>query len=113
MSWTAFVCVTNHALASTLSVLLMLLLMLLLVLLLLLLLLLLLPEYPHMGLDSAAPVEQGLPLSELFWGGKTVELEGGRNVIGQVWPKVRDWETDWQHDVCFGTIGVDGSASGV
>jgi hypothetical protein len=52
------------------------------------LLLLLLPEYPHMGLDAAAPVEQGLPLSELFWGGRMVELEGGRKVIGQVWPKV-------------------------
>ncbi|WIA17998.1 hypothetical protein OEZ85_009485 [Tetradesmus obliquus] len=44
-------------------------------------------EYPHMGLDAAGSVEQGLPLSELFWGGKCFELEGGRKVIGQVWPK--------------------------
>jgi hypothetical protein len=43
-----------------------------------------------MGIDAAGPVQHGLPLSELFWGGKTVELDGGRKVIGQVWPKVRN-----------------------
>eukprot|EP00878_Enallax_costatus_P023639 GHUV01025149.1.p1 GENE.GHUV01025149.1~~GHUV01025149.1.p1 ORF type:complete len:321 (+),score=78.69 GHUV01025149.1:169-1131(+) len=44
-------------------------------------------EYPHTGIDSASPVEQGLGLHELFWGGKNIELEDGKKVFGQVWPK--------------------------
>ncbi|KAF8062034.1 Zadh2 [Scenedesmus sp. PABB004] len=44
-------------------------------------------EYPHTGRDAAAAVEEGLPLSEVFWKGRTLELPGGRRVFGQVWPK--------------------------
>lgn len=54
-------------------------------------------EYPHTRAGAAGaaddeeqPVEQGVRLSELFWGGGELQLEGGRRVIGQVWPKVSD-----------------------
>ena len=45
-------------------------------------------EYPHMGVDTVGPAEQGLPLHDLFWGGKNLELEDGKKVFGQIWPKV-------------------------
>jgi hypothetical protein len=28
-------------------------------------------------------------MTSLFWGGKCVELDQGKKVFGQVWPKVR------------------------
>lgn len=55
-------------------------------------------EYPHTGVDSAAAVEQGVGLHELFWGGRNMELEDGKKVFGQVWPKVGVEETV---KVCF------------
>lgn len=45
-------------------------------------------EYPHTGVESAAAVEQGVGLHDLFWGGRNIELEDGKKVFGQVWPKV-------------------------
>ncbi|KIZ03484.1 hypothetical protein MNEG_4480 [Monoraphidium neglectum] len=45
-------------------------------------------EYPH-ALAPGTPVSagpDGVSLDALFWGGKATELEGGRRVIGQVWP---------------------------
>lgn len=30
-----------------------------------------------------------MPMDQLFWGGKCVELDQGKKVFGQVWPKVR------------------------
>jgi hypothetical protein len=50
-------------------------------------------EYPH-ALAPGTPVSagpDGVSLDALFWGGKATELEGGRRVIGQVWPSVRNW----------------------
>lgn len=61
-------------------------------------------EYPHVGVDAAAPVEQGVPLNELFWNGKTLELDEGRKVIGQVWPKVSS--SSYLHSCCIVTSEV-------
>lgn len=45
-------------------------------------------EYPHTGQQVSA-AEGGLPMDKLFWGGKVMELDNGKKVFGQVWPKVR------------------------
>eukprot|EP00879_Flechtneria_rotunda_P009564 GHRR01010010.1.p1 GENE.GHRR01010010.1~~GHRR01010010.1.p1 ORF type:complete len:380 (+),score=128.42 GHRR01010010.1:157-1296(+) len=45
-------------------------------------------EYPHAGTGAAeAANEANVPITELFWGGKSLELAEGRKIIGQVWPK--------------------------
>jgi hypothetical protein len=49
-------------------------------------------EYPHTQPSDASPAisagDDGVTLDRLFWEGRRVELEGGRVVIGQVWPSV-------------------------
>lgn len=44
-------------------------------------------EYPHTG-QAVSAAEGGLDMTSLFWGGKCVELDQGKKVFGQVWPKV-------------------------
>lgn len=44
-------------------------------------------EYPHTG-QAVSAAEGGFSMEQMFWGGKCVELEEGRRVFGQVWPKV-------------------------
>lgn len=49
-------------------------------------------EYPHAlapGAAVSAPAAGVPPLDAVFWEGRRVELGGGREVIGQVWPSVR------------------------
>jgi hypothetical protein len=47
-------------------------------------------EYPHTG-QAVSPAEGGFSMDQLFWGGKCVELDQGKKVYGQIWPKVGTW----------------------
>jgi hypothetical protein len=47
-------------------------------------------EYPHTG-QAVSSAEGGFSMDQLFWGGKSVELDQGKKVYGQIWPKVGTW----------------------
>jgi len=49
-------------------------------------------EYPHTG-QSVSQAEGGFNMEQLFWGGKCVELDQGKKVFGQIWPKVSERDT--------------------
>jgi hypothetical protein len=45
-------------------------------------------EYPHVKNQQVSAAEGGLKMDQLFWGGNTIDLDQGKKVFGQIWPKV-------------------------
>lgn len=45
-------------------------------------------EYPHVQNQQVSAAEGGMSMDQLFWGGKIVDLDQGKKVFGQIWPKV-------------------------
>lgn len=40
-------------------------------------------------MSQVSAAEGGYNMEQLFWQGKCVDLEQGKKVFGQIWPKVR------------------------